>query len=701
MSGFIESDNHANGCLTINGTGPRTLMLALVFIFAASCSDRQTEQNSTLGEIARLEDIREPGGIRLSRLALNPDPVIAARAVRALARLQDPAALPAIESALHSNSPDVADEGAFALMTLGLSWDKIAETVRVRAESAARLALETAPVPRRPRLLRALATLAGPDSALLLLNMASDNSAGADAASVAAAAEGLAGFLRDGGSWPGGSPPAPSGAIEVRRARAWLLARAASKSDPSLWTNIAVAALADADSEVRALAARALAAKQACAQPSVAAALDMIASTDENWRPRVESLKALAQSDTCAGNFSHAIGEAAAVSASYAGPLGDQTLLSLKDVSKIPVADIASIDTAIAILENARSSASTLRRVNLARLSCQLALAADKAAGTETRVSICGGSDLPSVERDRFIAQALADSMPSDRDQRLSELIQSTDHLTRLDALDSAAIRGTTSGLIETAMLAALTGNNGPEVATAATSLAAWPLQSAVDPITGALGRFAPDPDPGIPASLLEALSILAIPSTENTMRPFLVSPEPSVRSAAVRAMASLGITASPEPPPLKPADWLDAPLFTGLRVETEKGSFLITLDRDNAPAHANVLTHLADQGYFDGRAFHRVVPDFVIQGGNAGDDGWGGPGFTIRCQVSPVPYTRGTVGMSLMGKDTGGAEFFVSHGSFPHLEGRYTVVGQVTQGMDVVDLILQGDRMLSVRPVL
>jgi cyclophilin family peptidyl-prolyl cis-trans isomerase len=112
------------------------------------------------------------------------------------------------------------------------------------------------------------------------------------------------------------------------------------------------------------------------------------------------------------------------------------------------------------------------------------------------------------------------------------------------------------------------------------------------------------------------------------------------------------------------------------------------------------VLSTLADQGYFDGRAFHRVVANFVVQGGNDGDDGWGGPGFTLRCQVSPAPYVRGTVGMSLSGKDTGGAEFFVAHGAFPHLEGRYTVVGRVVQGMDVVDRILPGDRMLRVRPV-
>jgi cyclophilin family peptidyl-prolyl cis-trans isomerase len=298
------------------------------------------------------------------------------------------------------------------------------------------------------------------------------------------------------------------------------------------------------------------------------------------------------------------------------------------------------------------------------------------------------------------MARALRGATSSGRDPRLAALVASPDHLTRLAAIESAEVQAAPAGLTEVALLAALSGTNGPEVATAATSLAKWPLPSAAGPVAASLGRFAADPDPAVPAALLDALAALAVPATEPAIRPLLASPAPSVRSAAVRALLALGITASPAPPPLEPAPWLTATSNTGIRVELEKGAFVIALDRDDAPAHARVLSTLADQGYFDGRAFHRVVANFVIQGGNDGDDGWGGPGFTLRCQVSPTPYVRGTVGMSLSGKDTGGAEFFVAHGAFPHLEGRYTVVGRVVQGMDVVDRILPGDRMLRVRPV-
>src|SRR5205814_1066559 len=93
-----------------------------------------------------------------------------------------------------------------------------------------------------------------------------------------------------------------------------------------------------------------------------------------------------------------------------------------------------------------------------------------------------------------------------------------------------------------------------------------------------------------------------------------------------------------------------------------------------------------------DGLPFHRVVPDFVAQGGDPRGDGWGGPGHTLRCELSPLRYARGAVGMALSGKDTGGSQFFVVHSAQPHLEGKYTVFGRVVEGMEVVDALLPGD---------
>ena len=105
----------------------------------------------------------------------------------------------------------------------------------------------------------------------------------------------------------------------------------------------------------------------------------------------------------------------------------------------------------------------------------------------------------------------------------------------------------------------------------------------------------------------------------------------------------------------------------------------------------------LAKRKYFDGITVHRVVPNFVIQDGDPRGDGNGGPGYQIRCEINEVPYARGAVGMALSGKDTGGSQWFVTHSPQPHLDGGYTVFGNVVAGMDTVDAIARGDVIRSI----
>lgn len=132
--------------------------------------------------------------------------------------------------------------------------------------------------------------------------------------------------------------------------------------------------------------------------------------------------------------------------------------------------------------------------------------------------------------------------------------------------------------------------------------------------------------------------------------------------------------------------------------VSTSKGPFTIELLPDEAPLNVDNFVQLARRGYFNGIDFHRVVPNFVVQGGDPRGDGNGGPGYQIRCEINEVPYDRGAVGMALSGKDTGGSQWFVTHAPQPHLDGGYTVFGRVVQGMDVVDRIVRGDKIRSIR---
>jgi len=131
--------------------------------------------------------------------------------------------------------------------------------------------------------------------------------------------------------------------------------------------------------------------------------------------------------------------------------------------------------------------------------------------------------------------------------------------------------------------------------------------------------------------------------------------------------------------------------------VTTTKGTFTIELLPEAAPMTVDNFIQLARRHYFNGITIHRVVPNFVIQDGDPRGDGNGGPGYQIRCEINEAPYKRGAVGMALSGKDTGGSQWFVTHSPQPHLDGGYTVFGNVVAGMDVVDNIVRGDVIRSV----
>lgn len=131
--------------------------------------------------------------------------------------------------------------------------------------------------------------------------------------------------------------------------------------------------------------------------------------------------------------------------------------------------------------------------------------------------------------------------------------------------------------------------------------------------------------------------------------------------------------------------------------VTTDKGSFTIRLLPDEAPLTVDNFIQLAKRKYFNGITVHRVVPNFVIQDGDPRGDGNGGPGYQIRCEINEVPYERGAVGMALSGKDTGGSQWFVTHAPQPHLDGGYTVFGNVISGMETVDGVVRGDVIRSI----
>lgn len=125
----------------------------------------------------------------------------------------------------------------------------------------------------------------------------------------------------------------------------------------------------------------------------------------------------------------------------------------------------------------------------------------------------------------------------------------------------------------------------------------------------------------------------------------------------------------------------------------------VIELFDKEAPGTVANFEKLANEGFYNGLTFHRVIKGFVAQGGCPHGTGTGGPGYTIKCETAGNPHKHvvGALSMAHAGKDTGGSQFFICYDAFPHLDGVHTVFGQVTEGMEHVNAIKQGDKMASV----
>lgn len=131
--------------------------------------------------------------------------------------------------------------------------------------------------------------------------------------------------------------------------------------------------------------------------------------------------------------------------------------------------------------------------------------------------------------------------------------------------------------------------------------------------------------------------------------------------------------------------------------METEKGTLHIDFFDADAPKTVQNFVDLSNAGFYDGLTFHRVIPDFVIQGGCPKGNGTGGPGYTIPCEINANKHEAGSLSMAHRGRDTGGSQFFICHSPQPHLDGVHTVFGK-TNDMDVVNAIKAGDKILSIK---
>ncbi|MDR3652697.1 MAG: peptidylprolyl isomerase [Paludibacter sp.] len=136
-------------------------------------------------------------------------------------------------------------------------------------------------------------------------------------------------------------------------------------------------------------------------------------------------------------------------------------------------------------------------------------------------------------------------------------------------------------------------------------------------------------------------------------------------------------------------------------KISTEKGDMQVEFYEQDAPGTVANFIKLAKSGFYDGLTFHRVIPDFVIQGGCPKGTGAGGPGYTIPCELDGGNqfHDRGVLSMAHAGRNTGGSQFFICHSrkNTAHLDRQHTCFGKVVEGLEVIDAIRQGDKILKI----
>lgn len=238
----------------------------------------------------------------------------------------------------------------------------------------------------------------------------------------------------------------------------------------------------------------------------------------------------------------------------------------------------------------------------------------------------------------------------------------------------------------------------------ALTSIAAeWvtehPEWAKFDDLTEAYNKFREPADVETMMAILSAISLIKSPESNQ----FLKNIHDSTSSYVLAKEANEGLAKAAVPVPLRtdlqPELFIPDTIYIQNEpidaiIETEKGDILIELLPEAAPVTVSNFIHLASNAYYNNLTFHRVISDFVVQGGDPRGDGWGGPGYSIPCEYNDLPFERGTIGMATAGKDTGGSQFFICHSEQPHLNRRYTVFAKVINGMDVVDKIEINDKI-------
>jgi cyclophilin family peptidyl-prolyl cis-trans isomerase/HEAT repeat protein len=652
--------------------------------------EEQATLDATLDEIAALEARRQAPATLAPFLDAEQPVRVRLAAVRALGRLEHVQAADLLFQAIGDEDAGVRAEAAFGLGQLDLALKPglpAHERVRAGVEQLLGFLLDKEAVPRtRHAAIRALGRVSAGKGLRRLISIAAGDNV--EEARAAAYALGVAGARRE--APLKGDPHllavaatllgAPD--VESERAAAYLVFRhklPLPEQGPAL-----IKSHADPQTTIYLL--------RAVGGGSGPAELAADALDADDWRVRAEAVRAL----------------------STMNPVPTTPLLEALDRSVAAVAGVGSGPDAHVVrhaclgLINAPmdvTRSAFLRAIELLKdrrpdAACACAVAHDAQQARLDQVKTCAPS-WPEERIRRLGVEVAARSMISTREKAawLQTALSDASVRVRLDAANALADEQTAAAAAVAAQALAQEGD--PAVAGALLRALTDEHKSNVDArlLVTVVDRFLPATTIEDAEPLLEVAPLLRQrgAATAPALNKLAEHPVLQVRLAATEAPygeRAFGPIAS-EIPSARPTD-----LPRGAVLRTDRGDVHITFERELAPHTVANFARLARAGTLDNTRFHRVVADFVAQGGDPRGDGSGGPGYTITCENSDAHYARGAVGMALAGKDTGGSQFFLTHSEQPHLDGRYTLFGRVQTGMEVMDALGPDDVLLSVELV-
>ncbi len=348
----------------------------------------------------------------------------------------------------------------------------------------------------------------------------------------------------------------------------------------------------------------------------------------------------------------------------------------------------------------------------------EAAVALSKLKGSES-LKYIRMSDYPQRLLQVKMLEALGESGSPEASKMIEPYFQSEKDLlfrTALESMQSLCLKNRSDSiLVDRTYLAGLNALRRKDVAivTTAASLLGDSLflrTTSVSPLIEKLSSLRPPDDVEAMQEICSTLGKLKNEKAVPALKDLLTQTDRSVALAASSALRSItgkdyssSISKSFQPM------WTDYdfnflrsfPDTIRIKIETLRGDIIADLYKNVAPFTVMSFLKLATQrGYYRGLSFHRVVPNFVVQGGDQRGDGWGGPGYAIRSEFSDLRYETGALGIASAGKDTEGSQFFITQSPQPHLDGRYTIFGKVISGMDAVNKIQIDDHMFDVKIV-